>query len=249
MNNNYDMRSVLSAIEGVDRRSRLMFGIFVIFIIAVTVFLLTKIDNAISEIEQISRTSPYQQARRMLEESPGVIDMSAWKTYRNEKYRFEVRYPNTYDVIQTQIPKERRAGLVRTLTTYKETKILRAVESFTAPAEIEGYENFYIDIFNLQLYTFLSGVVPIEYIYDALTNTWLESDGKTQKPSSLVEKYNVGGEIKGFRLGEGDAGFIITIVAIPYAKNNVMIEFSFPFGPLTESAPMDGILSTFKFIK
>lgn len=56
-----------------------------------------------SEMRQLpmpvpSPSQPVQPNSTPRSSSPSSADMMGWKTYQNEKYGFEVRYPNSFDV-------------------------------------------------------------------------------------------------------------------------------------------------------
>jgi hypothetical protein len=69
--------------------------------------------KAAKHLEERYKGCEYQHFCETLEESirPEPIDTSNWKTYRNEKYGFEVRYPKDYDKVEECKLKETDNGI------------------------------------------------------------------------------------------------------------------------------------------
>lgn len=63
---------------------------------AVSLFLLRKANDAISEIEGISIEPLFLARKEILLDGEMSADIDKWKTYSNDRYGFEVRYPNDF---------------------------------------------------------------------------------------------------------------------------------------------------------
>ena len=101
-----------------NQRSVLTFFLLTVIAGAVSLFLLKKADTAIHEIESIQSKPLFVAHKEYLS-----VDVSDWKTYRNDKYGFEVKYPVEYDVREaiTKHPVRPDAILlVRKLSVIKE---------------------------------------------------------------------------------------------------------------------------------
>ena len=77
-------------------RSSLCFLILLALATGFTVFILTKAQEAVSEINRLSEGQIFLLRNALDAGSSRVADVSNWKTYRNEKYGFEVRYPSSW---------------------------------------------------------------------------------------------------------------------------------------------------------
>lgn len=87
------MESVFSRL---NQRSVLTFLLLTVIAGAVSLFLLRKANQAISEIEGI-RTEPLFLARKeFLLDGEMNANVDKWKTYKNDRYGFEVRYPDDF---------------------------------------------------------------------------------------------------------------------------------------------------------
>lgn len=85
----------------IDIRSSLSFAVFAIIAVSTTIFLLVKAEQAIDEIQKLSNARVYFGAKDPKISSD--IDVSTWKTYRNEKYGFEVKYPSDWKIVSPSL--------------------------------------------------------------------------------------------------------------------------------------------------
>lgn len=175
-----------------------------------------------------------------------------WKTYGNEKYGFEVKYPDYYQILTTTTPEIRKTDI------YAETdasgggyikyrsKIISVFSLETKSKVINSYPDFKINIFPLDSYRFTDMPGGVEDGYDLGKSEWWENkygEGRVKVDLITIQK---GGWI-GYRLGTGDAGYLDSVIAIPYKNKGLMLEFNFLAGPFTkEEAPVEIIFSTLK---
>lgn len=74
-----------------------------LFLVAVATvtgfFLVQKTQQTEKEIEAVSRFEPVRQEEQTSFGDSDLLDMSKWKTYWNEEYGFELKYPEDYVII------------------------------------------------------------------------------------------------------------------------------------------------------
>lgn len=87
-----------------EQRSLLNFAILIVVSSATAVFILNNARKAIAEIDVLN-SRPVIAQRQFIADDDKKIDTSNWKTYRNEEFGFEVRYPENWRVrdITTQL--------------------------------------------------------------------------------------------------------------------------------------------------
>lgn len=106
------------------QRSITYFSVFVIVVISTTLFVLEKANEAIAEIDALSRVYASSEVGVREQEAPKLpagVDRSQastdeWKIYRSEQYGYEIRYPNLYSAFVSVSENLVSGELKRTIT-------------------------------------------------------------------------------------------------------------------------------------
>lgn len=83
--------------ELLARRSLMHFAVFLVFVIAVAIFILNKGLEIVSDIETIENAPLFVLRKKILTEG-SIPEIRKWRLYRNSDYGFEVRFPPTYQL-------------------------------------------------------------------------------------------------------------------------------------------------------
>ena len=86
-----------SAFSRLNQRSVLTFLLLTVIAGAVSLFLLRKANDAINEIDGIQTEPLFLARKELLSDGEVSADVDKWKTYKNNAYGFEVRYPGDFE--------------------------------------------------------------------------------------------------------------------------------------------------------
>ncbi len=172
--------------------------------------------------EQPAITQPLPETKE--EPKPQEIETSNWKTYLNEEYGFELKYPEDWVVVEEGFNKIILQSLEDEFGVYSGVKVLVC----------ENPLNFSLDEFYYQR--------PLSYIYGGECSTLNPEDKQNEQKLTLWDKEVL--LIDGVywrRLPQSIAGIKIS--------NYVIELLTFAYSTEKATELLKQILSTFKFIK
>jgi len=149
-----------------------------------------------------------------------------WQRYEDKTYGFSLAYPAAYAPLASApiFFRERRAGLTVVDNQVVYPRILSALSALNATGSLtDNRPELLIGVYDLAKYSFVDVPAGIEFTYDSTTDTWNGSE-QSELPTRVT-----GTGWTGYRLGVGDAGGTLRIVAIPIPSYNIMLEIGFSY--------------------
>lgn len=106
------MNNTMGPFAAQQRRSMMSVVVIAFFAVGISAFLIQKGSEAASEIELLNNGPLAMRRAALMQElgegaassSQAAADTSGWKTYRNEQYGFEVKYPQDWEAFSNTLP-------------------------------------------------------------------------------------------------------------------------------------------------
>ena len=197
-----------------DRRSLLNFAILIVMAAATAGFVANKASEAVAEIDALNIYPPFSGRQKT------AVDTSDWKTYRNEKYGFEVMYPAEW------------------VEGFKDPQYSQSIFTLVSPSTRKAIENNIPGAGDVDIAIRILDISSFEKLDEELKP---QAFFITNKRRSVLNGYDA------YFMTIGGAGAKVDVY---FHRNGKLIALVFDTGATGELRPLEQqILSTFKFIK